>query len=61
MHLYAKAGFHQMKLIHQFLVQRPHVLRNELLMHRQTKLQYVSLEDKRCATVMPSNEVKLNI
>lgn len=47
LYLYAEAGFHEMKLIHQFLVQGPHVLRYKLLMHCQPKLQYVSLMEKR--------------
>lgn len=56
MHLYAEAGFHQMKLIYQFLVQRPHVLRNELLMHSQTKLQDLSLREKRVLKMCNSND-----
>lgn len=43
-YLYAQARLHEVKLIHQFLVQGSHVLRNEFLMHGQTKLKNMSLQ-----------------
>lgn len=46
-HLYAQARLHHEELVHQLLVQRPHVLRDELFMHGQTKLQNLGLEGAR--------------
>uniref|UniRef100_A0A0E9RS09 Uncharacterized protein n=1 Tax=Anguilla anguilla TaxID=7936 RepID=A0A0E9RS09_ANGAN len=37
-YLYSETGLHQVKLIHQLFVQRPHVLRHEFLVHRQPVL-----------------------
>lgn len=42
-HLDAEAGLHQVELVHQLLVERPHVLRHKLLVHGQAVLQDVSL------------------
>lgn len=45
-YLYAETRFHQMKLIHQLLVERSHVLGNKLLMHSEAVLQNVCLQNK---------------
>lgn len=46
-YLDAKARFHQVELVHQFLVEGPHVLGNELLMHGEAVLQDVCLQNRR--------------
>lgn len=46
-YLDAKAGFHQVELVHQFLVEGPHVLGNEFLVHSEAVLQDVCLQNRR--------------
>lgn len=44
-YLNAKTGFHQMKLVHQLLVEGSHVLGNKLLVHSEAVLQNVRLQN----------------
>lgn len=45
-HLDAQTGLHQMKLVHQLLVERSHVLGDHLLVHGEAILQDVRLRRK---------------
>ena len=43
-YLYSQTGLHEVELVHQLLMQRPHILRDVLLVHGQTVLQDVRLQ-----------------
>lgn len=46
-YLNSQTGAHHVKLVHKLFMQRPHVLRDKLLMHCQSKFKNVCLRKNR--------------